>query len=154
MKIKIKLLTATAQVPRKATEGAAAYDVYVPTDVVIRPYRREIVPLGFSVELPKGYCAYIDPRSGYSAKGMEGADERRHDADVIHGLIDADYRGEVGVIIRNNGLGFTLKQGTRIAQMLIRKVEPTDFELTDSLSDTDRGTGGFGHTNKTKNKQK
>lgn len=71
----------------------------------------------------------------------------RYDCDVIPGKVDADYRGIVGVIVINKGKQFVMRKGTRIAQMTIRKVENAEFVLADTLSNTERGTGGFGHTN-------
>jgi dUTP pyrophosphatase len=163
MKIKIKLTKDGAIVPCRATDGAAAYDVYVPKDTIVYP-GRQVVPLGFAMELPQGYCAEIHPRSGYASKGVEGYrcilsengsviavknTPTRYEADIIYGLIDEDYRGEVGAIINNiESVGFALAAGTRIAQMVIRKVEPTEFETVEELSTTSRGDGGFGSTNK------
>lgn len=147
--------------PTKGTPGAAAYDVYLPCDYTIVS-GRQILPLNFRMELPDGYEAMIEPRSGFSSKGMEGClslwynSERgeytirglgRFDCDVIPGKIDADYRGVVGVIINNRSSEFVIRKGTRIAQMTIRKVEKANFVLTDVLSSTERGDGGFGHTN-------
>ena len=148
MDVKIKLLE-NGIIPTKATKGAAAYDLYVPEDTLIRP-GRSIVKLKFMMQLPANYKAEIQPRSGYSVKGFEGAanspEVRRFDCDVVHGLIDEDYRGEVGVIVRNNDEAFWVSRGSRIAQMIINKIEPTTLVLSDELSETDRGVGGFGST--------
>lgn len=148
MDVKIKLLE-NGIIPTKATKGAAAYDLYVPEDTFIS-HGRSIVKLKFMMQLPTNYKAEIQPRSGYSVKGFEGAvnspDIRRFDCDVVHGLIDEDYRGEVGVIVRNNDEPFWVSRGSRIAQMIINKIEPTTLVLSDELSDTDRGVGGFGST--------
>lgn len=107
------------------------------------------MPLGFAIELPQGYAAEIRPRSGYSSKGFAGtlADtEYRFDADIIHGLVDSDYRDGIGaIIISREQRGFIIRKGQRVAQMLIIKAETADFEETDELSETDRH-GGFGHT--------
>lgn len=154
MEVKIKKLHKDAVIPTKATKGAAAYDVYTPKSYTILEGRRMILPLGFSIELPYGYEAKIEPRSGFSAKGFEGryveaetGEElvKRYDADVIIGKIDSDYRGEVGVIVKSNET-FIVNKGTRIAQMTIYKVEDAEFELSEELSDTERADGGFGHT--------
>lgn len=151
MKIKFKPLSELAIMPKKATQGAAAYDVYVPQNTTIRQ-GRQIVPLDFAMEIPYGYEAKIEPRSGYSSKGMEGIYEidkqRRFDCDVIQGKIDSDYRGCVGVIVRNNGAQFMIERGTRIAQLTIYKVEDAEFEIVEDLSETKRGDGGYGSTNK------
>lgn len=157
MKIKIKKLSDQAIMPKRATEGSAAYDLYIPEDVLVE-MGRQIIKLNFAIEVPEGYEAKIEPRSGYSSKGMEGLirvfDEnapkeatRRFDCDVLVGKIDSDYRGEVGIIINNReDIPFSLGRGQRIAQMTIYKVEDAEFVETEELSDTERGDGGFGHT--------
>ena len=153
MEIKIKKLHENAIIPKKATEGAAAYDLYLPKDYMIH-IGRNVLPLNFAIELPIGFEAKIEPRSGFSAKGFEGryvkaetGEEfvKRYDADVIVGKIDSDYRGDVGVIVKSNET-FIVNKGTRIAQMTIYKVEDVDFELSEELSETERADGGFGHT--------
>lgn len=158
-RLKIKKLDQCAFVPAKATPYAAGYDVKIPHDYhVMRG--RQVIPLGFAIQLPEFYKAVVDPRSGYSSKGMEGyltatvdagvmifKDQRRFDCDVKHGLIDCDYRGCCGVILNNRDEEFWLPAGTRIAQMVITKYEDVEFEETDHLDETERGTGGFGHTN-------
>ena len=151
--------------PKKATDGAAAYDLYVPEDVTLQ-CGRQVVDLKFSLELPMGYAATIQPRSGFSSKGIE-VEERfypfgeeavmsttRVNGDVLRGLIDADYRGSIGVILNINTLGaifneewhYILKKGTRIAQMQIVQVPQIELVEADELSDTERGEGGFGST--------
>ena len=151
LRVKIKPLSELALLPKKATQGAAAYDVYIPKNTTIRQ-GRQIIPLDFAMEIPYGYEAKIEPRSGYSSKGMEGIYEidkqRRFDCDVIQGKIDSDYRGCVGVIVRNNGVQFMIERGTRIAQLTIYKVEDAEFEIVEDLSETKRGDGGYGSTNK------
>ena len=149
--------------PKKATAGAAAYDLYVPQDVALRN-GRQIVDMKFSLELPHGYAATIQPRSGFSAKGIEvtkmfvdggyGAEIEsgvRVNGDVVRGLIDEDYRGSVGVIINANitpkpYVRMVVKKGTRIAQMQIVEVPQVELIETHELSETDRGEGGFGST--------
>ena len=160
--VKIKLNGGV--MPQKATEGAAAYDLYVPEDIKLIGWR-QVINLRFSIELPKGYAATIQPRSGFSAKGIEVEEQFtlddgsirtemvRVDGDVVRGLIDADYRGEVGVILHFMSLysnserfHYTIKKGTRIAQMQIVKVPQVELVQVEELSETDRGEGGFGHT--------
>lgn len=163
MEIKVKLNGGI--MPKKQHEGDAAFDLYVPEDVVLQ-HGRQIVDLKFSIELPMGYAATIQPRSGFSSKGIEveeffapfGGDEdmttTRIEGDVIRGLIDSCYRGNVGVILNTYSLGanynelfyHVLKKGTRIAQMQIVEVPKVELIEADSLSDTDRGDGGFGST--------
>lgn len=156
MKIKIKKLSNQAITPKKATEGSAAYDLCVPDSFELR-HGRQIIKLHFAIEVPEGYEAKIEPRSGYSSKGMEGLirvfDEnapkevtRRFDCDALVGKIDSDYRGEVGIIVNNRDIPFYIHRGQRIAQMTIYKVESAEFVETEELSDTERGDGGFGHT--------
>lgn len=160
--------------PKRATEGSVAYDVYVPEDTVIKQ-GRQVIPLGFAIELPdKTYEAKIEPRSGFSSKGIEGyeivqvsqdviiakwvrglrtgptelisASSDCFNADVLVGKIDSDYREGVGVIINNNDTReFQIKAGMRIAQMTIYRVPETEFVEVEELSETERA-GGFGST--------
>lgn len=148
-KVKFKPLSELAFLPKKATKGAAAYDVYTPSGVIINK-GRHIIPLDFAIELPYGYEAKIEPRSGFSSKGMDGlyssTERRRFDCDVLQGKIDSDYRGNLGVIVHNRDCEFLLERGTRIAQLTIYKVEDIEFEITDELNESERGTGGYGST--------
>lgn len=150
-KVKFKPLSGLAFLPKKATKGAAAYDVYTPSGVIINK-GRHIIPLDFAIELPYGYEAKIEPRSGFSSKGMDGlyssTERRRFDCDVLQGKIDSDYRGNVGVIVHNRDCEFLLERGTRIAQLTIYKVEDIEFEITDELNESERNDGGFGSTGK------
>ena len=161
MEVKIKLNGGI--MPKKAHPSDAAFDLYVPEDVEIKR-GRQVVDLKFSMELPKGYAATIQPRSGFSAKGMEveilediagtGVETsyyERISGDVTRGLVDENYRGSVGVIIKVDEEFYghqrwILKKGTRIAQMQIVEVPQVELIEVDELSDTDRGEGGFGHT--------
>lgn len=156
MKIKFKPLSELAIMPKKATQGAAAYDLYIPKSVVINR-GRQIVPLDFGIEIPYGYEAKIEPRSGFSSKGMEGASVLstfdgetvgRFNCDVIQGKIDSDYRGCLGVIINNQDEEFIITRGTRIAQLTFYKVEDIEFEVVEELTKTERGDGGFGSSGK------
>lgn len=146
--------------PKKQHEGDAAFDLYVPEDVELHS-RRQVIDLQFSLELPKGYAATIQPRSGFSAKGIGVEINRSHidlpnldyrlDADVVRGLVDENYRGNVGVIVRVHepftlGERLIIKKGTRIAQMQIVEVPQVELIEVEELSDTDRGNGGFGST--------
>lgn len=143
--MKIKILREGAKVPLKATKGAAGYDLYLPEDVYIKP-GRNVVKLGLAMEIPLGFVGKVESRSGLASRGMLDANGLVHDADVISGKIDSDYRGEIGVIINNHEEStFRLIKDLRIAQMIFYPVGTTDFELADELSDTDR-TGGFGST--------
>lgn len=155
-KIKVKLEGGV--MPTKSDVFAAAFDLYVPSDVELH-VGRQVIDMGFVLELPRGYAATIQPRSGFSVKGIDveiSANDgwRRPwkvDADVIRGLIDENYRGHVGVILKVHGTnpladGMVLKKGTRIAQMQIIEVPQVELECVDELDmSNDRG-GGFGHT--------
>lgn len=151
MIVNIKKLSNDAFVPVKATNGSAAYDLFAPCDMLIKP-GRQVIDLRIAIELPLGYEAKIEPRSGYSAKGFAGAaasdmePDMRFDCDVIVGKIDSDYRGPVGVIVCNRDKAFFVKRGQRIAQLTIYSVGIADFVECDELSDTERSVGGFGHT--------
>ena len=142
--IRIKRLTEDALLPVRATDGAACFDLYVPKDTPIQK-GRNIIPLDIAIELPHGTYAEIRPRSGFSAKGFEDITGCRRDADVLHGVCDCDYRGNVGVIVRSEDY-FIVAKGTRVAQMLIGHYLPCDLIEVEDLSSTDRGIGGFGST--------
>ena len=144
--MKIKLLSENAIMPTKATEGAAAYDLAIPHDVIILP-GRQIIPLDFALEIPKGYEAKIEHRSGFASKGCLDIYGERKDADFLSGKIDSDYRGNISLIIKSNeSSAFKMAKGTRCAQMTFYRVEDMAFEVVDDLSATERGEGGFGHT--------
>ena len=142
--IKIKRLSEDALIPVRATDGAACFDLYVPKDTPVCK-GRNIIPLDIAIEIPYGTYAEIRPRSGFSAKGFEDITGCRRDADVLHGCVDADYRGNVGVIVRSEDY-FIVAKGTRVAQMLIGSYIPCDFVEVEELSSTDRNAGGFGST--------
>ena len=157
--MKVKLLSDGAQLPKKATEFAAGFDLYVPANTVIKP-GRSVVPLDISLAIPNGFEGQIRPRSGFSAKGMEGypyeneesinnlgGTTGRYDADVLLGTIDSDYRGCVGVLVNSHETApFIIEKGTRIAQLVIAPYAIVEIEVTDNLNETTRGDGGFGHT--------
>ena len=141
----MKRLSEDAIIPQKATKGSAAYDVYLPKDTIIR-CGRQVIPLDIAIAVPYGYEAKIEPRSGFSSKGMLDRNNERNDADVIVGKIDSDYRLGIGVIIvSRESYPFTLQKGTRVAQLTVYKVEDVDWEETDELDETER-SGGFGST--------
>ncbi|MBI5120279.1 MAG: dUTP diphosphatase [Rhodospirillales bacterium] len=128
--------------PSYATLHAAGMDLpaAVDADLVLQPGRRAAVPTGFAIELPHGFEAQIRPRSGLALK---------NGVTVLNapGTIDADYRGEVQVILVNHGSeAFTITRGMRIAQMVIAPVTRISLLETDKLENSARGTGGFGST--------
>ena len=108
--------------------------------VLLKPLERQLIPTGLYMELPEGYEAQIRPRSGLALKkGIS----------VVNtpGTIDADYRGEIGIILINlSGEDFLVNNGERICQMVINKVEKISWNQVETLEDSDRGAGGFGHT--------
>ncbi len=128
--------------PAYQSELAAGLDLMAAVDepLMLRPGARGLVPTGLSMALPAGYEAQVRPRSGLAAK---------HGVTVLNtpGTIDADYRGEVKVILINLGEdAFEIARGDRIAQMVIAPVLQAEIQEVDVLSDTDRGAGGFGST--------
>ena len=150
--MKVKLLSPGAKVPTRANKYAAGYDLYSPVDFEIKP-GRNILPLGFKIELDPNTEGMIRPRSGFSSKGMEGISPddpkkpKRFDADVIIGTIDEDFRGIPGVIIKSNeSTPFIIEAGTKVAQIVISRYESNPFEVVDELSQTERADQGWGHT--------
>lgn len=128
--------------PAYETEHAAGMDVRaaVSEPLTLGPGERGLVPTGLRIALPEGYEAQIRPRSGLAIK---------HGVTLPNspGTIDADYRGEIQIIVANLGSGpFTIARGDRIAQMIIAPVTRSVWRVTDSLDETSRGEGGFGHT--------
>jgi len=141
MKIKI-INTSKNPLPRYESAQAAGMDLRtsIAEPVTLAPLERRLFPTGLFMELPAGYEAQIRPRSGLAIK---------HGITVLNtpGTIDADYRGEVGVILVNlSNEPFTIEPGERIAQMVIARHEQPEIEETTELTATDRGAGGFGHS--------
>jgi dUTP pyrophosphatase len=132
------------ELPDYASAAAAGMDLRaaVETEMQLAPGERKLVPTGFCIELPTGFEAQIRPRSGLALK---------HGITLPNspGTIDADYRGEVGVIMANiSAETFTIRRGDRIAQMVIARHERATWREADALTGTDRGAGGFGSTGK------
>lgn len=130
--------------PAYETEHAAGMDMraFVEHEVVIKPLQRVLIPTGLHIELPVGYEAQIRPRSGLAYK---------HGISIVNspGTIDADYRGEIKVLLVNlSDTDFAVNNGDRIAQMIIAKHETVSWAPVEELSDTVRGAGGYGHTGK------
>ena len=143
MEVKIKLEPeCSGFFPKKAHPDDAGYDLYSRIDVEIAPMSGTAVPVGFAMELPSGYEAQIRPRSGLAAK---------HHITVTNspGTVDANFRGEVKVILYNLGKEpFIIQRGDRIAQMVICKLPEIELQEVAALSESDRGTGGFGSSGK------
>lgn len=153
MKIKLKKLHPDAVIPAYATPGAAGFDLVATEDVTLNPGETKLVKTGLSVELDIGYELQVRPRSGLSLKTLLRVANSP-------GTVDSDYRGEICVIMHNadavpdifgNGgrrTVYNIKKGDRIAQGVICPIIQAEFEVTEILSDTERGVGGFGSTGK------
>ena len=132
------------KLPAYQTEHAAGLDIYANLDeeILLKPMERALIPTGLFMEIPVGYEVQIRPRSGLAYK---------HGVTVLNtpGTIDADYRGEVKVILVNlSNQDFVVKNGERIAQMVVAKHETVAWMAVESLSETGRGAGGYGSTGK------
>lgn len=136
--------TSKHELPKYETVHSAGMDLKANIDdkIVLKSFERVLVPTGLFLELPEGYEAQIRPRSGLALKrGITLLNSP--------GTIDADYRGEVGVILINfSNEDFVIEDGERIAQMVIAKHETIQWEQVEILNSTTRGSGGFGHTGK------
>ncbi|MBR4149568.1 MAG: dUTP diphosphatase [Rikenellaceae bacterium] len=143
--MKVKVINRSRfDLPRYATPLSAGMDVRANIDeaVILRPLERAMIPTGLSIELPEGYEMQIRPRSGLAAK---------HGITVLNspGTIDADYRGEIRVILVNlSNEEFRIEAGERIAQMVVARHEQVEWEMTEELAESERGEGGFGSTGK------
>ena len=132
------------QLPQYATAGSAGMDLRADIDrpIILKPLERKLIPTGLKIALPVGYEAQIRPRSGLAIK---------YGVTVLNspGTIDADYRGEVCVILVNlSNVDFVVNPSERIAQMVVAKHEQVDFQIVETLDETERADGGFGHTGK------
>lgn len=143
VKMKVPIINRSNNpLPQYATEDSAGLDLYacLEEEVQLQPLERKLIPTGISLALPRGYEAQIRPRSGMALKkGIT----------VLNapGTIDADYRGEIKVILINlSSEAVVLRHGERIAQMVIAQYTPIEWTLVERLEETDRGEGGFGHT--------
>jgi dUTP pyrophosphatase len=130
--------------PVKMSTGSSGFDLHaaVKDPVEIKPGRWKLIPSGIALSMPAGLEAQVRPRSGLALK---------HGITVLNtpGTIDADYRGEIGVILLNLGeRPFRVERGDRIAQLVFMQVPAVSLKVTDSLDETERGSGGFGHTGK------
>ena len=141
--LKVKIINRGRQpLPTYATALSAGMDLRanIDEDITLLPMQRQLVPTGLHIALPEGYEAQIRPRSGLALK---------HGITVLNtpGTVDADYRGEIMVLLINfSNEPFIVKDGERIAQMIVAKHEQVSFELTETIAETERGAGGYGHT--------
>ena len=143
--MKVKVINRSAnELPRYETPSSAGMDVRADLAgaIVLKPLERTLVPTGLYVELPEGYEMQIRPRSGLAIK---------HGLTLLNtpGTIDADYRGEIKIIVANlSSEPYELKPGERIAHMVVSRFTQVEWEPVQELSQTERGAGGFGHTGK------
>lgn len=141
--VKIKIVNrGSQQLPAYATPQSAGMDLRanIAEPITLQPMERRIIPTGLHIALPEGYEAQVRPRSGLALK---------HGITVLNspGTIDADYRGELGVLLINLSTEpFVIEAGERIAQMVIARHEQGEFRLVEELDETERGEGGYGHT--------
>lgn len=141
--IQVKVINKGKQpLPQYATPQSAGMDLRANTEeaFTLKPLERKLFPTGLYISLPEGYEAQVRPRSGLALK---------HGITVLNtpGTVDADYRGEIGVVLVNlSNEPFTVEPGERIAQMVIAKHEQAEFVLVEELDETERGAGGYGHT--------
>lgn len=141
--IKIKVVNrGHQQLPAYATPQSAGMDLRANLEapITLHPMERRLIPTGLHIALPEGYEAQVRPRSGLALK---------HGLTVLNtpGTIDADYRGEIGVVLINlSQEDFVINDGERIAQMVIARHEQGDFVVVEELDETERGEGGYGHT--------
>ena len=143
--VKVKIVNQSGHaLPDYSTPNSAGMDLRAKLDepVTLKPLERRLIPTGLFMELPEGYEAQIRPRSGLALKkGIS----------IVNtpGTIDADYRGEIGIIVINlSNSEFVVNNGERICQMVINKVEMISWTEVNSLEESERGAGGFGHTGK------
>ena len=143
--VKIKIVNKSHHnLPEYSTDLSAGMDLkaFINEEIRLKPLERALVPTGLYIELPEGFEAQIRPRSGLALK---------QGISVLNtpGTIDADYRGEIGIILINlSNSDVIIKDGERICQMIISRHEHIEWEEVELLSETKRGTGGFGHTGK------
>lgn len=143
--LKVKVINQSGhELPKYETHGAAGLDLKANIEeaIELRPLQRALVKTGLFIEIPEGYEAQVRPRSGLAFK---------HGITVLNspGTIDADYRGEIGVILVNlSDQSFVIQNGERIAQLVFAKVEQAEWTESEDLSETHRGAGGFGSTGK------
>ena len=144
LELKIEKLPHCKELPTYQTEGAAGMDIRAAIEepITLGSLERTLIPTGFKIELPHGYEAQIRPRSGMAIK---------HGLTMINspGTIDEDYRGEVKIAVVNiSNEAYTIQPDERIAQMVIARYEKAEWRMVETLDETERGAGGFGHTGK------
>lgn len=141
-RINIKIISKSGHVPSYETDGSAGADLraFLPAPVTLQPGERRLIPTGLFVELPPGVEAQVRARSGLAIK---------HGISMVNGVgtVDSDYRGEWNIPVINFGQeAYTIHDGDRIAQVVFSRYTQAEFTLTESIAQTSRGAGGFGHT--------
>jgi dUTP pyrophosphatase len=136
--LRFKKLNERATLPSRGSELSAGLDLYSTEEITIRPQERQLARTGLAVAIPAKYYGRIAPRSGLAMK---------HGLDVLSGVIDSDYRGEIGCLLYNTGdETIHLPAGTKMCQLIIEKIELPTAVWADDLDETTRGGGGFGST--------
>lgn len=139
MKLYIKKLREDAKIPTRAHYDDAGIDIFAHGTHIVESHQTIAIPTGVSMELEKGYVSLVWDKSGIALKGIK----------TIGGVIDAGYRGEYKIMVHNlSSVPHTFSHGDKVAQILIQKVEFPELEVVEELSDSKRGTGGFGSTGK------
>jgi len=139
MDIHIKLLSENAKIPTQGTPFSAGYDLYAAEETVIPRLGRKLIKTNVSMAIPMNHYGRIAPRSGLAYK---------NGIDILAGVIDADYRGDIGIILYNtdNNIDFPVKVGDKIAQIIIESCSSVNFVKSQDLPISKRGEGGYGHT--------
>lgn len=138
MSLLIKKLSPSAVIPSRASSGSAGYDLSASHDAIVCSRGKELIRTDIAIAIPEGYYGRVAPRSGLALKNS---------IDVGAGVIDCDYRGNIGVILFNHSeKDFVIKIGDRIAQLILEKITTPNVEIVDDLDDTIRGKQGFGHS--------
>lgn len=136
--LRVKVVDPGATLPKRQSAGAAGYDLATSETFDLLPGQRRLVRTGLCVAVPEGTYGRVAPRSGLAV---------RHGIQTLAGVVDSDYRGELGVVLINHGNEpFRAVRGDRIAQLVIERVDTPDVLVVDDLDDTPRGDGGFGST--------
>ncbi|XRB02816.1 deoxyuridine 5'-triphosphate nucleotidohydrolase [Pycnococcus provasolii] len=136
--LRVRKMSPAATIPARGSPGAAGYDLSAAHEATVPPHKRLLVKTDLAIAIPEGTYARVAPRSGLAFKKS---------IDVAAGVVDYDYRGNVGVILVNHAdEPFEVKVGDRIAQLILEKIATPDVVEVDDLEETDRGAGGFGST--------
>ena len=147
--IKVKKLNKDAIMPRRGREGDACFDLFTVGHAEVDQFETIVIPTGIAIELPANYEAEIRPRSGISLKGVNGllhsGEGGFFECTVVQGTIDSNYRGEIGIIFKNEtAYNYIIPAGTKLAQMKINEVPQIELVEVEELTDSNRGDKGFG----------